>query len=333
MSRPPRILLPQTVVMLTSRVQQGLPFVCTPLMELILWSALGVAQSLYPVRVVAFVVMGNHVHIIVLVEDPTDVESFMERFKCETAHAINRLLGRRQVTVWCEGYDSPAILTLDDLVDRLAYVYSNPVRAHRTASIESYQGVSSWQMFTSGQVCREVKRIRRPFLIPIQTGRVSVSSQQQMASFVERQVTEQLTFALSPNAWTVAFPNQTTPECLKKRLIKRVKEIELEMAALRARNKVLLPSDSEVASQPIDTPYVPKIFGKRMWCICSNIPLRIAFISFIQNLRIKARQIRLQWLRGDFGDPFPTGLFPPCQPMLSNLLPGYFRRCVGVVRC
>ena len=115
MSRPPRILVPHTVVMLTSRVQQGLPFVCTPLMELILWSALAVAQSLYPLKVIAFVIMGNHIHIIVLIEDPTSVESF----KCETGHAVNRLLGRRQVTVWCQGYDSPAILTLDDLVEKM----------------------------------------------------------------------------------------------------------------------------------------------------------------------------------------------------------------------
>jgi REP element-mobilizing transposase RayT len=159
--------------MLTSRVQQGLPFVCCPLMELILWSALGVAQSLYPVKILSFVVMGNHIHIIALVEDPATVESFMERFKCETAHAINRLLGRRQVTVWCEGYDSPVILTLDDLVEKLAYVYANPVQAHRAASIARYQGVSSWAMFTSGNLTREVKRIRRTFLGPVVTGNVS----------------------------------------------------------------------------------------------------------------------------------------------------------------
>jgi REP element-mobilizing transposase RayT len=141
MPRPPRLLFPHTVVLVTSRVQQGLPFVCTPLMEMILWSALVVAQNLHPIKVIGFVVMGNHVHIIALVEDPTDVESFMERFKCESAHAINRLLGRRQVTVWCEGYHSPPILTLDDLVERVAYVYANPVRAHRTDSIPPMHGL------------------------------------------------------------------------------------------------------------------------------------------------------------------------------------------------
>ena len=331
MSRPPRILLPHTVVMLTSRVQQGLPFVCTPLMELILWSALAVAQALYPVKIVGFVVMGNHIHIIALVEDPTTIESFMERFKCETAHAINRLLGRRQVTVWCEGYDSPAILTGDDLVEKLAYVYANPVRAHRAASISEYQGVSSWGMFTSRQPVREVKRIRRTFLTPIATGKISTAVRLQEASLVERQATESLTFTLSPNAWTSAFPNQMTPERLNERVSRRVREIEAEMAAIRKKAGIPLPSEFEVSSQPIDMPYEPKKFGRRMWCICSDIPLRIAFISFIKNLREKARKVRLEWLRGNSAEPFPIGLFPPTQPMLANILPAYFRRSLATV--
>lgn len=331
MSRPPRILLPHTVVMLTSRVQQGLPFVCTPLMELILWSALGVAQSLYPVKVMAFVVMGNHIHLIVLVEDPTIVESFMERFKCETAHAINRLLGRRQVTVWCEGYDSPAILTIDDLVEKLAYVYANPVRAHRAASISTYQGVSSWRMFTSGEIVREVKRIRRTFLVQLAAGEASITTRLQEASLVENQATETLIFTLSPDAWTTAFANQSTPERLKRRVLQRVQEIEAQMATLREQERIELPTAFEVSCQPIDTPYSPKKFGKRMWCICGNVPLRVAFISFIKILRERARKVRLEWLRGNFTVPFPPGLFPPTQPILANLLPPHLRRSLAVM--
>ncbi len=317
--------------MLTSRVQQGLPFMCTPLMELILWSALGVAQSLYPVKVIAFVVMGNHIHLIVLVEDPTVVVSFMERFKCETAHAINRLLGRRQVTVWCEGYDSPTILTIDDLVEKLAYVYANPIRAHRVASINGYQGVSSWRMFTSGQAIREVKRIRRTFLVPIAKGKVSVGTRLQEASLVESQVKEILSFELSPNAWTTAFPNQSTPEYLKERLLRRVQEIEAQMLIVREQGRIRLPSESEVTCQPIDISYSPKKFGKRMWCICGDMPLRIAFISFIKNLREKARKIKSEWLQGNWTAPFPVGLFPPNQPLVANILPAYFRRLLSAM--
>ena len=328
MSRPPRILLPKTVVLLTSRVQQGLPFVCTPLMEMILWSALAVAQNLYPVKIIAFVIMGNHIHLVVLVEDPEVVESFMERFKCETAHAVNRLLGRRQVTVWCEGYDSPVILTIDDLIEKLAYVYANPVRAHRSDSITSYHGVSSWNMFASETALKEVKRIRRPFVQPLPKGRLTAKQQMQLASLVATQATETLEFKLTPNAWNVAFPNSVTREVLNKRVNQRLEEIYIEMAEQRQKNRITLPSAQEVISQLLDTPYTPKKFGRRMWCICRDIPLRIAFIKFIQGLRAKARQVRLQWISGDRSVPFPIGLFPPSQPPLANLLPAFVRRSI-----
>lgn len=235
------------------------------------------------------------------------------------------------MTVWCEGYDSPVILTIDDLVEKLAYVYANPVRAHRVGSIGAYQGVSSWNMFTSGQLSRKIKRIRRTFLTPIATGRVSAAVRLQEASFVGSQVTETLNFTLSPHAWTTAFPNQITPERLQERVLRRLQEIEAQMAATRERDRISLPTEHEVSSQPIDYPYIPKKFGKRMWCICNDISLRIAFISFVKNLREKARRVRLEWLRGDRREQFPIGLFPPSPPMLANILPAYFRRSLAVL--
>ena len=53
--------------------------------------------------------------------------------------------------------------------------------------------------------------------------------------------------------------------------------------------------------------------------------------QFIKDLRAKAREVRLQWLQGDRSPPFPTGLFPPSQPSLSNILPAYFRRSIAFV--
>lgn len=326
MSRPPRLLLPHTVVLLTSRVQQGLPFTCTPLMEKVLWSALAVACNLYPVKIISFVVMGNHIHIIALVEDPANIEGFMERFKCETAHAVNRLLGRRQVSVWCEGYDSPAILTIEDLIEKMAYVYANPVRAHRTDSIENYQGLSSWEMFTSGNLSREVKRIRRPSLERLPKGRLTQGQQQYIANRVEQKCDENLSFTLHPKAWMKAFKNQKSSEDLDKRVLIRVRQIENEFADLRRQKKVRLPSAPEVVAQQMDIPYSPTSFGRRMWCICHDISIRASFISFIKTLRAKAKEIRNRWRHGDWSEPFPPGLFPPCPPPLANLLPAFVQR-------
>ena len=329
MSRPPRILIPHTVVMLTSRVQQGLPFVCTPLMDMIIWSSIASAQALHPIKIISFLMMGNHVHLIALVEEPRDIESFMERFKCETAHAVNRLLGRRQVTVWCEGYDSPAILTLEDLIEKVAYVYANPVRAHLAASISDYLGVSSWKIFTSGQGSKVAKRIRRNFLSRIPDGSLSAAEQAREALIVEQQAKEILTFNLSPDAWIIAFPNQMNPTEFNQRVLDRIKEIEQEMSALRERDQIPLPTEYEVITRPIRTPYSPKKFSRRMWCICRDVVLRIDFIKFVKQLRSEGREARLKWVRGDTAVRFPVGLFPPCQPMLANILPAFFRQFVA----
>jgi REP element-mobilizing transposase RayT len=298
-------------------------------MKLILWSALAQAQNLYPLKIIGFVVMGNHVHIMTLIEDPTITEMFIRLFKTETGHAVNRLLGRRQVSVWVEGYHSPTILTLDSLVDKLAYVYANPVRAHLSATIGDYQGVSSWGMFTSGQLDREVKRIRRPFVTTVATGRVSPVDRVEEASRVESKATEKMTFTLSPDSWQEAFPDQITRERFNERVLQRVKEIESEMAAIRERDGVSLPSDYEVASRAIDTPYAPKTFGRRMWCISSCQTRKMAFIRLIKELRRECRRVRLEWLRGNFSEKYPPGMFPSALPMIANIFPGYHKWVVS----
>jgi REP element-mobilizing transposase RayT len=329
MPRPPRLLFPKTATLLTSRVQQGLPFVNTPLMESILWSALAVAQSKHPLQILSFVIMGNHVHILALVEDPSDVESFMERFKSESSHAVNRLMGRRQVTVWNAGYDSPTILTLDDLIEKTAYVYANPVRAHRTDSIDNYLGVSSWKMFTSGNYTKEVLRIRRPFVNALPKGVLSPAEQQRKAAQLTAKASETLTFSLSPDAWTEAFPNQMTVQEFNQKVLKRIRQIEQEMADLRKKERIILPTEYQIITQPIDTQYSPTTFGRRMWCICGNIHVRMAFIAFVKQLVLQARDVRRAWARGDFSLPFPPGLFPPSPPMLANLLPAFLRRAIA----
>ena len=110
MPRNNKVFINRTVVSITTRIQEGLPFVATPFMCLLLQSYLAGAQERYPVKIVAFMVMGNHLHMLLVVENPEDVSHFMEYFKRETAIARNRLLGRRQRTVWASGCDSPIFL-------------------------------------------------------------------------------------------------------------------------------------------------------------------------------------------------------------------------------
>jgi REP element-mobilizing transposase RayT len=149
------------VLFITSSIEEGLLFLCNPLCTAILKSCLSAALAKYPVRLCHFVIEPTHIHIIIVVENPEDVPEFMKYFKCETAHRINRVLGRRKRTVWCEGYDSPIVLTPLRALVAISYLYSNPAKDSLTYNIDEYEGVSRWNMFSKGEHSEENKIIPR----------------------------------------------------------------------------------------------------------------------------------------------------------------------------
>ena len=65
---------------ITFRIEEGLPLVPTPYMRLLIENYFARAQRTYLVRVAAFMVMGNHVHLLIVVHDPAAVPEFIEYF-------------------------------------------------------------------------------------------------------------------------------------------------------------------------------------------------------------------------------------------------------------
>ena len=136
-----------SVIFCTSRIEQGLPLVCTHNLNFIINGILAKATSIYNVEVNHHIFMSNHFHIILRVINPEDVQAFFRYIKTEIAHAVNRLLGRRKRTVWVDRYDSPIVLDAEKLLHLVTYLYLNPVKANLVESIDHYPGVSSWKMF------------------------------------------------------------------------------------------------------------------------------------------------------------------------------------------
>jgi len=95
------------VLFVTFSLEQGLLLLANPLCLAIIKSCLARAQFKHPVTISAFVIEATHVHLILVVNNPEDIPGFIGYFKRESAHMLNRVLGRRKRTVWCEGYDSP----------------------------------------------------------------------------------------------------------------------------------------------------------------------------------------------------------------------------------
>jgi len=317
MPSPPRILLNKSVILVTARVEEGLPFVPTVFLNLIFWSVIARAQSLYSTTICHLIIMGNHVHFIMVVDNPESIVRFMERFKTETAHAINRLLGRKKRTVWCDDYDAVPMLTIEDAVTKIAYLYTNPQNAGLVKSIEEYPGVNSWKMFESNELNVECSWIRRTFISKLKTFSVSLSHQKDIANELVSKATKKHSFTLSPNAWMGCFGiKKSETEIYNARIRASVREQEASLL----KTKKSFIGQAALTLQPLNKSYSSKKFSPRMYCICHDIPLRIGFIYWIKGLLSKARGVYQRWKQGDFSIPYPPELFPPRFPRIANAI-------------
>lgn len=109
----------------------------------IIMAALCAAIAATGVGLVAFVVMGNHWHLVVRVtDDPSSLSRFMQIFKSEVALAINEHRGRHG-PVWTGRYHAQPILDDASVLGRVLYTLMNPVAAGIVSSCGEYPGLSS----------------------------------------------------------------------------------------------------------------------------------------------------------------------------------------------
>ena len=311
------------VLFCTSRTEEGLPFVASLVMNFILWGILARAKEKYNVRVCHFLFMANHFHMLLVVDDPAEVSRFIGYVKGESAHAVNRLLGRAQKTIWQDGYDSPVVLTAYDAMRYIRYLYLNPARADLEEHIQRYPGVSSWEMFSKGRSHRICKRLNRDSLFKLPSPALGVNEQRRMASSFENLPGSEHTFELEPDAWMECFPEleHQSVEETNAELVKSIEEEELKLSKERKANKLRVKGATSMRRESMTKEYVPEKRGRRMICICSEKDLRKAFITHFRHLCDEAKRVYQSWCLGERLCQIPPGLFAPCVPSLVSALP------------
>ena len=177
MSNNGKLFIHNTLVEICFRLEDSLYFTSTPYMKEIFISCLATAQTMYKLQICHFVLMANHLHMLVVVEDTTSVSNVVGYLKKETAHAINRLLGRKRHTVWNADYDSPTILDYDTAISRIVYLYTNPQKANLVDKIEHYPNCNSWEAFQNNGCVINTKRIPRDAYTKLPRGTLSLKQQ------------------------------------------------------------------------------------------------------------------------------------------------------------
>lgn len=266
--------------------------------------------------------MANHVHLLVVVDSPELLPNFMERFKTESALAINKLMGTDKRNLWCDGYDSPSLLTVDDVIEKVVYIYTNPSRDNLVDSITDFPGLNTWQEFLAGGGARLCPRISRKNLPILSRSKLSMKQQDSLAAALKATSTESHSLRIEPNAWMLFFgivSDEDRAE-VNQTIERKVLGLEAEYSALRREHGFSTIGSLRLKNQPIDQPYIPQRTGKRTYCICSNIPFRIAFLNFVRELVKLAQDWYQRALNFDYSLQFPLGLFPPNLPRRGDFL-------------
>jgi len=321
MPRLRKFIFNKTVIFVTTSLEEGLLLAPNRLINIILLSALARAQKLHPVTIVRFMVEPSHIHFIFVVDNPDDIRDFMERFKTESAHAINRLLGRKKRTIWCRGYDSPILLTPDDVVRKIVYVETNPVKDNLVDTVRDYPGLSN-RSIVDTRSCPHILRWMVPTLERLNLDPAEYGA---LARTVIRQTRASNNLRIEPDAWmrcfditgseNVSFWNRCISEGIQEA------EDAFRRERIKAKKKVM--GISRLINRPLDPSYMPKKRdGRKMWVICSDIAFRKVVIGFLKILAEEAREVYRLWKLGNCSLRLPPGVYAPAMPKQAEMLLG-----------
>ncbi len=311
----PKVLLHGSMVFITSSVEEGIMFPPNALIRELMLSSLAKAWQQYPIEISDLLVSTTHVHLLVRVTNPAFIPGFMERFKTESAHAINRLLGRKKRTVWCEGYDSPLLPTPEDVIKKKVYLYTNPAIDGIRPSIRIYPGLSTWNR-RSLKACL----ISRDEYWELPNRELSPDEYRAYARKLTHKK-KRVSVPIQPDRWLECFGLEgESTECNRK-ITKQIQDSEKELAQERERNGESCIPYQRLVSTPIGKEYKPERTGKKMLVHCHDKKLRRSIIRWCKELIALGREVLMRWRAGDYSLPYPLGLFPPSLPRTGEFLP------------
>jgi hypothetical protein len=289
---------------------------------------LGRTQRDSKVELCHFVDMNNHSHTLAVSNDCKKLSDFYMEVQKKTTDAVKALLRIRSLTLW-EGRPTVAkVATLEDAIERIAYIYCNPSNASLCESIEEYPGINSWSVFLQCEphVDAEVEINARWYPvseIPKLPARSlspkldSLLHQKLVAS--EKAMSHPI--IVKPFKWLEVYgviePERI--EMVRQKIIAQVREKERANAEARlASGKRSIPR-SVLVREPYMRSHTPKRKERKIYLICGDRELRMELLEGFRNIFARCREcyrkakegLRVEWPPGTFIPWFPPGFTFP----------------------
>jgi hypothetical protein len=290
---------------------------------------LGRTQRDNKVELCHFVDMNNHSHSMAVSITGANLSKFHMELKKKTTDAVKALLGLSSLSLWEKRTGVFRIVTLDDAIERVIYIYSNPSNAGLCDSIDYYPGISSWKAFKecAPSIDAEVEVPARWYpvseLPAIPTNRRLSPGQDAslLRALKQSEKAVDNSIVLKPFKWLERY-GVTEPcdiEKIRQRIIDRVREQECANTLARVKANKDSASPDALRAAVYMEPHKPKKRERKIFLICGDKELRLELLEVFRRTVSKCREcyrkakagIRVEWPPGTFTPWFPPGFVFP----------------------
>ena len=297
------------VVHITNRCWHGLPFVPNRMMRRAINSILAKAQVEYGIEITCYLFMGNHYHMI-LAGNATRVSAFCNYVDGEIARRMMRFFpGRWGPKFWAGRFKEQHLPTVDAVVNKICYIFCNPMVARLVSKLSTYPGASSIKALDTFDNCTGILcALTFPsFFKPLKSGYISKKKDMEMTR--EFYKNREGLFELKTNlfGWMRCFKEESSIDVILAKIKSAVSEAE----ALAERLGVI--GAERLQNQALDKPYHPekKPREKTPYVDCPDPEVRKCCIAKYQYFRAQSRAawelvkqgIHAVWPHGAFVPP------------------------------
>jgi len=323
MGNPRRMFRQGDAAFVTNRLAEGLPFVPTLYINVLLFGILARACFKHPnIIICAWLFLGSHYHgLIVNRGSAEELRSFMNYVDGEIAKIVCKLLGRWNVKIWAQRYHYAPIETWDACLRQMSYLFLNPVVANLVAKASAYPGVSTYAWLTPGYR-QEYIWVKPSLVTQLANGRFLRSTSKRLAAALKEMNLPSYGLPIHPFAWKECFSesSQLSDEQLKGELLTLLTEGEFEAERLRRKEGKTVCDLTHLVEQNPHRRYKSKKFGKRGLCISTCPEARAEYIRIYRDF---CEKCIIAWHQAKVGyrdAAFPLGAFIPPQLPRGNQL-------------
>jgi hypothetical protein len=296
------------VIHITNRCWEGLPFVPNRFIVRLLNGTLARAQTYYSVKIVCYIFMGNHYHIIIA-GDANRVSSFANYLDGEIAKRMMRLFpGRWGVKFWSGRFKEQLLPTPEAVTEKIAYIFCNPLRARLVSDLHTYPGASSVAALKSpdhrtATLCSYT--LPRHYSA-LGSSYISRRRDMQLCKALQKKSAGLYPLTTNVFGWINCFRDAVD----KKKTIAKI-EAKISEESQKAKQQGVIGA-KRLVSQPLDKPFQPKKkkTDRTPFVDCPDTQVRLYHIA---DYRYLQRQVREAWNRVKSGiaASWPRGSFCP----------------------